>query len=253
MQKNELRCKVQALCCRLRQLADAVMVGSSPKLNQMAYQVIKGPLRELENAVSDIEMTPNADETYGVEFLRWQPREGDNMLQHYLNECHKTLSGMIDVDADRVQPVWFEPAAPEGSGQPSDFLNPTAIGGCEGSRPMTREQRKMAAEQLHLIADGLEHYGRGETSEDDSVSAGRGSAQETIEQAEDIASQEWSAPMSKDELARRYLQKHDARWREIEKTMTGKYEIDQVAARKIRVRLDNMDRLTRQKIERPFP
>jgi hypothetical protein len=63
-------------------------------------------------------------------------------------------------------------------------------------------------------------------------------------------SEEWSAPMSKDEIARRVTRNPSARFREVQ-TFIEEHGLRQVSERKWQVRLDQMDQRNRDNLERP--
>lgn len=63
--------------------------------------------------------------------------------------------------------------------------------------------------------------------------------------------QEWSAPMTRTEMARRITGKKKPRPREVDEFL-NRHGLEQVSGRKFRVRLDNMDAATRRKLEAPL-
>lgn len=95
------------------------------------------------------------------------------------------------------------------------------------------------------IGDVLDHLSRacravGVSLPDDAAEA----AQQTAE--------EWSAPMSKDEIARRVTGNPSSRFREVQ-PFIGEYGLRQVSERKWQVRLDRMDQHNREKLEGSGP
>ncbi len=64
----------------------------------------------------------------------------------------------------------------------------------------------------------------------------------------ELESEEWSAPMSKREMARRITGKPSARAREVQ-TVLEQFGIKRIGYKKWIVRLDQMDANTRKKIE----
>lgn len=62
---------------------------------------------------------------------------------------------------------------------------------------------------------------------------------------------EWSAPMSKSEMARRIMRDKDARSRKVE-ALLKRHGLEHIKGKQYRVRLDTMDALTRRKLEEPL-
>ncbi len=100
--------------------------------------------------------------------------------------------------------------------------------------PKTTSQRKDRIEQLRKFCeDYLELRGLFPAGQD-----------------QVIANEEWSAPMTKTEMARRITGKRKARPREVA-AFLNQHGLRHVAGRKFIVRLDNMDANNRRKLEEP--
>lgn len=66
------------------------------------------------------------------------------------------------------------------------------------------------------------------------------------DQISEIGKEEWSPPMSKAEAARRIIGDHHSRFRKVEPLLRGQYKT--FSTNKIRIRLDGLDKLTRQEL-----